>query len=127
MLGTCHEAIADAGPWESLPLRANVPSHDFFDRTGRIPNHPDERRGFVRYYFRRRAVLIYRQQRMAGLTVDMSRIGMGLISPVQLFPMQSVDVVLPDRTIALRVVRCQRLGERCYRCGCDFTKSATAP
>jgi len=46
---------------------------------------------------------------------------MGLISPVQLFPREQIELRMnPQRTYALEVIRCRRVKPNCYECGTIF-------
>jgi hypothetical protein len=57
------------------------------------------------------------------LTRDLSRGGMSLLHKEQLFPQQTIDVVLQDGLVRrLEVMWCRRMGAGCYSAGCRFTK-----
>ena len=116
-------ALAAPAEWGEIPSRAEVPRdlEGYFNREGPTPSCLDESRALHRFYLRQRAVLEADGKLHAGYTRDVSRSGMGLISPVQLFPLEEVQIWLPERAaINLRVVRCERLDDRCYACGAVF-------
>ena len=57
------------------------------------------------------------------LTRDLSRGGMSLLHKEQLFPQQTIDVVLQDGLVRrLEVMWCRRMGAGCYSAGCRFVK-----
>lgn len=120
MLRTHDEALTLDELWSQLPCRAGIPSQNYLDVRGPAPAHPNERRRFVRFRYRGRAIVERDGNRMAGYTVDVSRSGMGIISPVQLFPSECVQVTTVRQNFSLTVVWCVRLGQDCYQCGCKF-------
>jgi hypothetical protein len=62
------------------------------------------------------------------LTRDLSRGGMSLLHKEQLFPQQTIDVVLQDGLVRrLEVMWCRRLGTGCYSAGCRFIKLPDEP
>ena len=124
MLDVCLEPrlTEESAPiaWEDIPSRAAIPSErdGYFNHAG--PTRPsfDEKRSLHRFHLRERAVLRVGEDYLAGYSRDVSRSGVGLISPVQLFPLDEVQIWLPHRgRLDLRVVRCRRLAEKCYACG----------
>jgi hypothetical protein len=106
--------------WTELAVRANLPSKDYLEANGPAPAIPDDRRRFVRFRCRGRAILQRGADRMAAYTADLSRAGIGIISPVQLFPRQAVHIATSGQTFHLVVVWCLKLGKDCYQCGCQF-------
>ena len=124
MLGFDHDPGASPLDWESIELRAALPSEasDFFERHGPVPVHADSRRGYARLYLRQQAVIrLSDGTRLAGYTTDVSRKGIGFLSPVQLFPKDRLSIrVANSRDLPIEVVRCRRLESNCYRCGATF-------
>jgi hypothetical protein len=52
---------------------------------------------------------------------DCSRAGMGLVSPIQLFPRERIQIWMnPQRSYALEVIRCRRICAQGYECGTIF-------
>ena len=111
--------------------------HDFFEKTGLLTGAYDEKRRFRRSHFRGCAVLRYGQTFPSlsrpstwhkVYTKDISRCGLGFLHSEQLFPRESMRVILPDgsqRTI--EVVRCRRLKRRCFEIGARFVGQSPAP
>jgi PilZ domain len=120
---TNHDSVTFDEAWTQLPVRAAVPSKDYLEVTGPAPAHPNERRRFVRFRCRGRAILEKDAQSMAAYTADISRSGMGIISPVQLFPHERVQVTTVRQKLPMIVIWCLRLGKDCYQCGCRFAGS----
>lgn len=120
MLRTNNESLAFDESWSELPVRASVPSEDYLEVSGPAPAHPDDRRRFARFRCRGRAILERGSDRLAAYTADISRSGMGIISPVQLLPRESVEVTTSRQKLPLLVVWCLRLGNNSYQCGCLF-------
>lgn len=125
MLCTDHDPVTFDEVWTQIPLRAAVPSKDYLEVTGPAPAHPNERRRFVRFRCRGRAILQKDAQFMAAYTADISRSGMGILSPIQLFPNERVQVSTVRQKLSCVVVWCLRLGKDCYQCGCRFVGAPT--
>jgi hypothetical protein len=125
MLDHGHGLDAFDEAWERLPVRAPNPIEGDIDAS-RDSLEPYEKRKFVRLRCQGRAILNRRDEHLAVYVVDVSRSGIGLISPVQLFPSEFVGLTTPDRQLSLRVVRCIRLGPGCFHCGCKFQRREEA-
>ena len=50
-------------------------------------------------------------------TADFSRGGCGFISAIQIFPTERIRLILPTFWIQLEIVRCRKLGSKCYEVG----------
>lgn len=112
--------------WHEVDSRAALPvaPQEFLAKEGPTPVLPMSRRSFHRMHFRTTAVLRYQDEFHAGYLVDLSRSGVGLISPVQLLPAAELELWLPDgRHLNLRAIRCVRVAAHCYHCGAEFAKS----
>ncbi len=124
MLDLGHDAGVSGFNWESIPLRAALPltEDDFWKSRGPVPVRAGCRRSFARLHLRRQAILRLADGTMlAGYTTDISRKGLGLLSPVQLFPKDGVVVrVAGSRDIRVDIVRCRRLAPGSYACGAVF-------
>lgn len=108
--------------WESLPSKAILPTtpDEFFGKSGPTQT-AHTKRAYERHYLRCQAIMERKLETHACYMRDCSRIGMGLISPVQLFPREHVWLRLKDnRCYTLEVIRCRRLSENCYECGTIF-------
>lgn len=98
---------------------------DFLQESGEIPSH-DERRKFIRYYFRRKAVLsvlptLPAVARSATDQIvylrDLSQQGLSFFHHEQLFPEENCRLRIPERELTARVVRCLRYGGKCWLIG----------
>jgi PilZ domain len=111
--------------WASAHMTVQLPASlrpSFFNKIGPMPvHHDDNKRGFHRHYMRGKAVLKRGETTFGTLTKDVSRKGIGLLSPVQLLPMERVDLTLPNgSTLHLEVTRCRRVEKNCFDCGAKF-------
>ena len=107
--------------WRSIDSQAALPTspEEFFGKAG--PKQADQQRAYERHYLRCQAILRRECETHAIYMKDCSRTGMGVISPVQLFPRQRVQLWMsPQRSYSLEIVRCRRLGANCYECGTIF-------
>ena len=112
--------------WNSLPMRADLPCSpdQYLSKEGPYEVLPGSRRGYHRFYFRGIAVLRYGGTDYAGYCKDLSRLGIGLYSPIQLYPGDTLLMEVPGKDpLKLEVMRCVRIRERCYECGSRFTSS----
>jgi hypothetical protein len=50
-------------------------------------------------------------------TADFSRGGCGFVSAIQIFPTERIRLILPTFWIQLEIVRCRKLGSKCYEVG----------
>ena len=108
---------------DQLPCRIELPEEwdDFFALSGVSDPKFDDRRRFSRRRHRRKAILERNDVFFTVYTKDVSRIGIGLLHPEQLFPGERVKIWLPGKLrFALRVTRCLRIQKRCYECGTNF-------
>ena len=111
--------------WDDLESKAVLPTspEEFFDKSGpKSATKPlNEQRDFERHYLRCQAIIRYEGQSHAVYMKDCSRAGMGLVSPVQLFPRESIQLWMnPQRSYSLEVIRCRRIRANCYECGTIF-------
>jgi PilZ domain len=126
MLGISHEcdvieelwAVADA--CTQLPLRT---ARDFLELQGPLPRHFSTRRSFHRFYLRSKAALIQGDRIYGVYTTDISRQGIGILSPRQLMPREKWTLKLANGgAYELRVKRYRRESEGCFACGARFTR-----
>ena len=62
------------------------------------------------------------------LVQDISRCGTGFLHSEQLFPDEKALIVFPDgNQRAIQVMRCRRLGKKCFEVGCQFIAHESAP
>jgi hypothetical protein len=114
--------VIDAA-WPTLDSKAALPANAdaFFDRRGPMAVMENSQRRFHRYFSRTKALLQSDGVTHGIYIRDISRSGVGFISPVQLFPRQRVCVqLLGSRHLVLENVRCRRLAPRSYECGAMF-------
>ncbi len=111
--------------WDSLELTARIPVSmpDFFEKKGPTPTRVGCRRAFRRFYLRGKAILRSDNKLFGVYTVDASRKGIRILSPIQLLPKLHVWLQLPDvQEFEIEIVRCCRFEERCYDCGAVFIR-----
>jgi hypothetical protein len=109
--------------WETTPTKVQVPEPlrgDFFQRRGPMPVFPDNKRTYHRYFLRGKAVLIRRDAAIGTFTKDVSRHGVGFLSPVQLMPTERIELRVPTAKLTLEVARCRRISQGCFDCGGRF-------
>lgn len=111
--------------WASAQAQVQLPAamaKSFFVPSGPMRGHFDNRRSFHRYYLRSKALLTSGEMSIGVYTKDISRQGICLLSPVQLYPKQRVELRLPNGSVyPLQVVRCRRDFDNCFECGTRFT------
>jgi hypothetical protein len=125
MLGL-GDATTLAARWEGASVRAVLveAEGDFLTKTGIEASPHAYPRSYDRYYYRTKALLTRDGTTLAVYVKDISRMGIGLISPVQLFPCDRVELIVSEqRRYTLDVVRCRRLAANCYCCGATFVLS----
>ena len=94
-------------------------------RSGPYEVMPDSRRSYHRFFLRGIAVLRYGGIEYAGYSKDLSRMGIGFYSPIQLYPGDLLSIEVPGKEVLnLEVTRCVRIRERCYECGSHFASSS---
>jgi|SRR5688572_7404918 hypothetical protein len=110
--------------WETTQPKVRLPeqlSDAFFDPQGPMPVHQDNRRGYHRYFMRAKAILKRNGIMLGSYTKDVSRQGVGFLSPVPLLPLQRVQLHLLNGTeLHLEVARCRRVDNCCFDCGARF-------
>ena len=126
MLEVGHTRTVTEESWNRLPSRVQLPvdPEEFFAPRGPLPVHPESRRRFHRFYLRGLTILTYQGHEYAGYTRDISRMGLGFYSPIQLFPCDTVVVLMPEKEpIQAEVTRCLRIGDACYEIGTVFART----
>jgi len=109
--------------WADTTLQTVLPVSpvEFFALTGPMLTRRDCERAYERQYLRRKAVVKQDGESLGVYLQDCSRMGIGLLSPIQFFPCERIQVCMDNRRIyELEIRRCQRLGNRCYECGTIF-------
>ena len=107
------------------------PRRPMVARLGALDSVVGDERSNIRMRIRTHAALHYettlpsvpRGAETVGVYIgDFSRRGCGLISPVQMYPEETVRVVLATFWIRLKVVRSRRVGPSCYEVGGELTQ-----
>src|SRR3972149_8402739 len=126
MLDISHERGVTTEPWDAAETKVDLPDgidRDFFGPRGPFPIYQDQgnKRTFHRFYLRTKAVVKRREWTAGTYTKDVSRQGVGFLSPVQLLPKERIHLQLPNGTeFKLEVTRGRRIGEDCFDCGARF-------
>ena len=130
MLDTLSTIELSERTWAAVPSRANLPcdEREFFAARGAAGSFCESRRQYVRIHMREIGVLVRGDECHAIYTKDASPKGVALLSPVQLFPMDRVKVLIDDQAVLeLDVRRCHRVGPQCYECGTTFAEGIIPP
>jgi hypothetical protein len=124
MLDLGHDLGVNAEMWETVERKAKLPERlrrDFFDPTGPTSISHECKRSFHRFYLRAAAIVRRESTLLGGYTLDVSRQGIGFLSPVQLFPLERVELQLPSgASYRLEIARCRRIDRDCFACGGRF-------
>jgi hypothetical protein len=123
MLAVSHEADLSEEDWRAIASRADLPCgwEQYLADSGKTHTKPNSRRQYPRIGLRTIAIIWHDGDVHAGFTKDVSRIGIGFYSPIQLFPRAAVRLWLPGHDLyELRIRRCRLLKERCFECGATF-------
>ena len=127
MLAVGDDPLVAPFDWNALALKTQLPAEwrDFFAQRGDVPRHPQCQRRYARRYLRTQAILRRADGAALGVyTGDLSRTGLRLLAPVQLFPHDRCVLQLPGSDeYALQIVRCRRFAPQCYECGAQFTRA----
>lgn len=109
--------------WQGAGTTVRLPgslSEQFFAPRGPMPVCFDNRRTYHRYYMRGKSLLKRGETSLGVYTIDVSRQGVGFLSPVPLLPKERIRLRLPTVELNLEVARCRRLDDACFACGARF-------
>lgn len=108
--------------WEMVEAKVSpdLLGADFYAAHGPAHGHNENQRAYHRYFMRGKAILKREKSIVGGYTKDVSRQGVGFLSPVQLMPKERVKLRLPVVELGLEVTRCRRIGKDCFECGGKF-------
>jgi hypothetical protein len=123
MLELGHEQRLVAELWDASEKKVSLPAameKQFFQSHGPTPSYYDNRRAYHRFFMRGKAVLTRGETRIGTFTKDVSRQGIGFLSPVQLLPKEHVRLRVPTAELNLQVARCRRVTDGCFDCGAKF-------
>jgi len=88
----------------------------------------DSRRRYCRVLARGRALAIRGTERYGVITTDVSPIGIGFFSPIQLLPKEVIVLCFePAEQIVLEIRRCARTENKTYSCGGNFANGPLSP
>lgn len=107
--------------WDDLETKAELPTsaEEYFSKSG--AKREIDQREFERHYLRCQAIVRRELDTFGVYMKDCSRAGMGIVSPVQLFPRERIQLwTRPDRSYSLEIIRCRRVRANCYVCGTIF-------
>lgn len=109
--------------WEAVEQKTRLPEdfEAFRAPRGPTPLQFDTRRAYRRFFLRHKAILNRQETLLAVYTKDVSRQGIGILTPVQLLPRERVQLRLPSGVeYQLEIARCRRVVAGCYECGTRF-------
>lgn len=116
--------------WTALSSRTTLPwgEGEYFCAQGVSGPVGESRRRYVRFHLRNRAILLRGVERHGVYIKDLSPQGLGLLSPVQIFPKERLVLLLSDSAkLDLELRRCRRVADECYECGTVFIDGAVPP
>jgi hypothetical protein len=122
MLDIAHDKQLIEELWESAPTKVRLTDslRQFMEQHGAMPIYQDNRRAYHRYFMRGKAVVLRGDTTLAAYTKDVSRQGIGFLSPVQLLPKERVRLRVPNAQLSLEIARCRRVDQGCFECGARF-------
>jgi hypothetical protein len=108
--------------WESAATKVRLSEslRQFMEQQGAMPVYHDNRRAYHRYFMRGKAVMLRGDATLAAYTKDVSRQGIGFLSPVQLLPKERIRLRVPKAQLSLEIARCRRVDQGCFECGARF-------
>lgn len=131
MLASANQQAVDPARIAGLEVILPEDLKAFFYETGYLPTTAEEARGNARLRVRSigdlllthtpsvlRSGLADRDKRTGKVLIkDLSRSGIGMLYHTQIFPEEQLQIRFQGRLIHTVVVRCRRLGEKCYEIG----------
>ncbi|MAT69965.1 MAG: hypothetical protein CMJ58_10635 [Planctomycetaceae bacterium] len=109
--------------WPRIAERTQLPwpEGEYLALSGQALASGHSRRKYHRFHLRYQAILRTANGTFAAYSKDVSRMGVGVLAPRQLFPSDEIELLLPDKGwLKLTVRRCRRLAEGCYEIGTEF-------
>jgi hypothetical protein len=94
---------------------------EHYAQSGKTASMFDDRRAFMRFHLRGRAILCAGGEYFGVYTKDISRNAFGFYHCEQLFPCDEVQIWLPtgiQRRLVIR--RCRRIADGCFECGAEI-------
>lgn len=111
--------------WEQAKLRAELPASDseFLSKRGPTRGRYESRRTYHRFYLRTKAILEADGSLLGIYTKDVSRRGIGFVSPIHLDLGSNFRLRLPSgANYMIEVDRCSAVGDRSFDCGARFVR-----
>ncbi len=110
--------------WEAVFARVCMPTlteENFFEARGPTEDSSENKRSYGRFFLRSRAILKWNKSVVGVYTKDLSRQGIGFLSPVELTLEESIQLQLTNGAeYRMEVTRCRRVGDNCFDCGARF-------
>lgn len=123
MLDLGDEPALNVPEWSAVASRAELPATLRGEATRYASDGvmADCQRRYIRKFCFKSAVARVGDDFHACYAKDLSRMGLGFFSPVNLLPKKVIRLWLSNgQLLKLRVVRCRRLGDKCYEIGTVF-------
>jgi hypothetical protein len=122
VLDIAHDKQLIEELWESAATKVRLSEslRQFMEQQGAMPVYHDNRRAYHRYFMRGKAVMLRGDATLAAYTKDVSRQGIGFLSPVQLLPKERIRLRVPKAQLSLEIARCRRVDQGCFECGARF-------
>ena len=126
----CNMNAVSLEPKLKLLVQLPAKLSDFMNEQGYAPTCQFEHRTAARLRVRCEAALSITSSpaflqrtdfQLIVLIKDLSRSGIGILCHQQLFPVETFSVHLLDREVYASVVRCRKLGIRCYEVGASIS------
>jgi hypothetical protein len=119
-----HRVLTFEEQWQATQSQVQIPDSMrkcFFEKCGNLPLSQINHRQYNRYYLRVKAIVDYCDYKIGCYTMDLSRQGIGLLSPTSLEKSERVQLHLPQRAgFLLEITRCCQIEDRCFDCGGRF-------
>lgn len=110
--------------WEAVFSKVCMPTltdETFFEPRGPTQDSSEYKRSYDRFFLRSRAILKWNKSVVGVYTKDLSRQGIGFLSPVELTLEESIQLQLTNGAeYRMAVTRCRRVGDNCFDCGARF-------
>lgn len=126
MLGIDDKHSTEISGSTTAEVTLPVDWSQYFDREGPLPTMEGDERRFARRYFRTRIQIRLvstlpafprDQEPINTLGKDISRTGIALLSGVQLYPGERVELLVKENTLLFEVVRCRKVAKACFEVG----------
>jgi hypothetical protein len=119
MLDLLDATTLTEASWQELASRAELPcTWQEYVAAGTAQPIQNDTRKYCRIPLRSIAIVLSGEQAYAAYAKDISKVGIGFYSPVNMLPRDFVRVWLPGHSLLrVRLARCRRLRDRCFECG----------